>query len=94
MIEHIKMMQMPYLDMRSMLLSGQVPHRTNSSQLFWNGLFQEKKNRGAEDVRFRKKPWNFFLFLSVPVEIQAKQSSTPGNLVKLCIYVTSFGNFT
>ena len=94
MIEHIKMMQMPYLDMRSMLLSGQVPHRTNSSQLFWNGLFQEKKTGGLKTYVLEKNPGIFFLFLSVPVEIQAKQSSTPGNLVKLCIYVTSFGNFT
>ena len=35
-IEHIKMIQMPYLDIWSMLLSGQVPHRSNSSRLFWN----------------------------------------------------------
>ena len=34
MIEHMKMMQMLYLDITSMLLSGQVPYRTNSSQLF------------------------------------------------------------
>ena len=26
-----------------MLLSGNVPHRTNSSQLFWNGIAQKKK---------------------------------------------------
>ena len=41
--EHMKMMQMPYFNIWSMLLSGQVPHRTNSSQLFWNRLFQKKK---------------------------------------------------
>ena len=29
MIEHIKMMAIPYLDILSMLLSGQVPHRSN-----------------------------------------------------------------
>ena len=29
MIEHIKMIQIPYLDIWSMLLSGQVPHRRN-----------------------------------------------------------------
>ena len=36
MIEHIKMMQILYLDIWLMLLSGQVPHRSNSSRLFWN----------------------------------------------------------
>ena len=35
-IEHIKMIQLPSLDIWSMLLSGQVPHRRNSSHLFWN----------------------------------------------------------
>ena len=42
MIKHMKMTQIPYLDIWSMLLSGQVPHRINSSQLFWNELFQKK----------------------------------------------------
>ena len=36
MVEHIKMMQIPYLDIWPILLSGQVPHRINSSHLFWN----------------------------------------------------------
>ena len=36
MIEHIEMMQIPYLDIWSMFFSGQVPHRSNSSHLFWN----------------------------------------------------------
>ena len=36
MIEHIKMIQIPCLDIWSMLLSRQVPHRSNSSHLFWN----------------------------------------------------------
>ena len=36
MIEDIKMMQTPYLDIWSMLLSGQMLHRNNSSYLFWN----------------------------------------------------------
>ena len=36
MIEHIKMMTIPYLDILSLRLSGQVPHRSNSSHLFRN----------------------------------------------------------
>ena len=40
---HKKMMQTPYLHIWLMLLSGNVPHRTNSSQLFWNGIAQKKK---------------------------------------------------
>ena len=35
MIEHIQMIQIPCLDIWSMLLSGQVPHRSDSSHLFW-----------------------------------------------------------
>ena len=34
MIGHIKMMQIPYLE-KYMLLSRQVPHRSNSNHLFW-----------------------------------------------------------
>ena len=37
MIEHIKMMAIPYLEILSMLPYGQVPHRSNSQwHLFWN----------------------------------------------------------
>ena len=36
MIEHIKMMQIPYIRIWSMLLSGYVLHRSNSSHLFCN----------------------------------------------------------
>ena len=36
MIEHTQMMQTPCLDLWSMLLSGQVPQRSNSSHLFCN----------------------------------------------------------
>ena len=102
MIEHMKMMQMPYLDIRSMLLSGQVPHRTNSSQLFWNGLFQKKEpNReGGWWHTFLKKPLELFWLFSVPLEISGKtklhpwkfsqketlKSSTPENLVKYVCY--------
>ena len=69
MIVHMKMMQMVYLDIWSMLLSGQVPHRTNSSQLFWNGLFQKKNStgeRGVQNIPFWKKPWSVLVFLCTP----------------------------
>ena len=36
MIDHVKMMKIPYLGIWSMLHSGQVPHRSNSSHLLWN----------------------------------------------------------
>ena len=36
MTEHIKLMQIPYLDMCSVLLSGQLPNTRNSSHLHWN----------------------------------------------------------
>ena len=36
MIDHVKMMKIPCLGIWSMLLSGQVPHRSNSSHLIWN----------------------------------------------------------
>ena len=35
-IEHTKLILIPCLDIWSMLLSGQVPRRTNSDHLFWN----------------------------------------------------------
>ena len=74
MIEHIKMIQIHCLDIWSMLLSRQVPHRTNLNQLFWNGLFQKKKpnraggrGRGVEDILFlKKKTLNCFGFSLYP----------------------------
>ena len=80
MIEHMKMMQMPYLDIRSMLLSGQVLHRTNSSQLFWNGLFQKKKTGGLRTYFLEKNPRIFFVFLC-----------TPGNSGKAKLHSWKFG---
>ena len=77
-----------------MLLSGQVPYRTNSCQLFWNGLFHKKtkknkkKNRGVEDKLFKRKQI-FFDFSLYPRKFQAKWSSTPRNLVKLCMLHSS-----
>ena len=35
-MERIKMIQIPCLDICSILVSGQLPHRSNSSHLFWN----------------------------------------------------------
>ena len=91
-IEHVKMIQMLYLDIRSMLLSGQVPYRTNSSQLFWNGLFQ-KKNRGdwghffvilctPGNSRQNKAPppeicYNYVCY--IPRKFQGQKIKTPGN---------------
>ena len=56
-----------------MLLSGQVAHRTNSSKLFWNRLFQKKKRDrvmgaggGGEDTPFLKKVLELFGFFFVP----------------------------
>ena len=45
------MMLMPYLDLWSMLLSGQVSYTSNSSHLFWNlkGLVL------VQTVSYRKK---------------------------------------
>ena len=57
------------LDIWSMPLSGQVPHRTNPSQLFWNGLFQKKEpNRegGLMTYFFEKTPGIVFVFLCTP----------------------------
>ena len=83
-IEHMKMMQM----LSWHKVSGSFwasAFRTNSNQLFWKGLFQKKTNRGFEDILFWKKPWDFFCFSLYPWKFQAKQSSAPGNLVKLCM---------
>ena len=94
MVEHMKMMQMLYLHIRSMLLYGQVTHRTNSSQLFWNGQFQKKKTnrvrRGGESediLFFEKTPRIVLVFLCTSWKFQVKQNSTPGNLVKLCMLI-------
>ena len=57
------------LDIWSMLLSGQVPHRTNPNQLFWNGLFQKKEpNRvgGLMTYFFEKTPGIVLVFLCTP----------------------------
>ena len=85
---------MLYLHIWSMLLYGQVPHRTNSSQLFWNGQFQKKKTnrvrRGGESediLFFEKTPRIVLVFLCTSWKFQVKQNSTPGNLVKLCMLI-------
>ena len=47
--KHMKMIEIPYLDIWSMLLSGQVLHKTNSSQLFWKEwAVPEKTNKQGE----------------------------------------------
>ena len=93
MIEHMKMVQILYLDIRSMLLSGQVPHMTSSSQLFWKRLFQKKQtNRGVWGDTFLKKTLDFFLFFPIPLGISGKTKLHLWKLGKT-IYVTSLGNF-
>ena len=42
MIEHMKKIRIPRLDIWSMLRSGQVPQRSNSSHLFWYLLTNDK----------------------------------------------------
>ena len=90
-IEHMKMIQMLYLDLRSMLLSGQVPYRTNSSQLFWNVLFQKKKQGGLRTYLFEKNPGIFLLF-SALLEIPGK-SKLHSRKFGTIVYVTSLRNF-
>ena len=85
----MKMMQMLYLYIWLMLLSGQVPYRTNSSQLFWNGQFQkEKTNRVGVggSGRVKTTPRIVLVFFCTSWKFQVKQNSTPGNLVKLCMF--------
>ena len=89
-IEHMKMMQMLYLDIRSMLLSGQVPHRTNSSQLLWIWLFQ-KKIKGVWGHTFLGKALKFLLLFSVPLEIPGKTKLHPWKF-GIIMYVTSLRN--
>ena len=91
MIEHTEMMNdaNALLEIWSMLLSWQVPHRTNSSQLFWNGIFRKKNIKqgagewgGGGHTFFGKNAWNCFGFSLFPWKF-LKENSTPGNLVKL-----------
>ena len=94
MIEHMKMMQMLHLDIKSMLLSRQVPHGTNSTQLLRNGLLQEKKQMGRVwGHTFLIKTLEFFLFFSVPLEIPSKTKLHPWNFGKIMYVITSLGNF-
>ena len=81
----------------AMLLSGQVPHRSNLSQLFWNGLWLQKKktNRGGvERLRtyfFEKNP-EIFLFFFCTSGNSGKTMLHPWKFGKI-MYVTSLGNF-
>ena len=92
MIEHMKIMQMLYLDIRSMLLYGQVPYRTNPSQLFWNGLFQKKNKQGVWRHTFLKKSLELLLFFSVALESPGEIKLHPWKFRKI-MYVTYLGNF-
>ena len=79
-----------------MLLSGQVPHRSNSSQLFWNGLLLQEKNKqgrggAVEDILFWKKPWIFFAFFCTSGN-SSKAKLHPWKFGKI-MYVTSLENF-
>ena len=84
----MKMMQMLYLYIWLMLLSGQIPYRTNSSQLFWNGQFQKQKPTGwGGGGRVKTTPRIVLVFFCTSWKFQVKQNSTPGNLVKLCMLI-------
>ena len=89
----MKMMHMPYLDIWSMLLSGYVPHRTNSSQLLWMG-YSRKKNWGVGWLghKFLKKPLEVFLFFFVPLEISGQVKLYPWKFGKI-MNVISLANF-
>ena len=67
--EHIKIMQIPCLDINicSMLFSGQVPHRSNASYLFWNlkECVLSNVNIRANGGRPREKFSNFEVTLIV-----------------------------
>ena len=99
------MMQMPYFDISSMLLSGQVPCRTNSSQLLGMGYSRKKPNGWVEDIVFGKKTWNVSPLFSVLLEIPGKanfHSWKSGKIMWLCYIPRKFqgqkmktpGNFT
>ena len=95
MTEQKKMVQMPYLDIRSMLLPGQVPYNTNSSQFLWNRLSRKKTNMGLRTYffeKFLKKKRRFFLYFSLPLEISGKTKLHPQKFGKI-LYVTFLRNF-
>ena len=85
---------MLYLDIRSMLLSGQVPYGTNSSQLcFGMGYSRKKKPTGrVEDILFLKKTLEFFWFFSITLKIPRKTKLQPWKFDKI-MYVTCLRNF-
>ena len=89
------------LDIWSMLLSGQVPPSDQFKSIVLEWAVPEEKTKPKRGRReksrghtfFEKNPWNCFGFSLCPWKFQVKQNSTPGNLVKLCTYVTSLRNF-
>ena len=100
-IEHMKMMQMPYLTYGQCFFLGKCLHRTNSSQLFRNGLFQKKKpnQTGGRERRveailfFLEKPLELFWFFSVSLKISGKRKLNPwkfGKIMYLCYIPQKF----
>ena len=81
----------------AMLISGQVPHRSNSSQLFWNGLLHQKSKQTGEGRSswghtFLKKTLNFFCFFFCTSGNSSKAKLHPWKFGKI-MYVTSLENF-
>ena len=77
MIEHMKMMQMFYLGIRSMLLSGQVPYRTKSIASEW--AIPEKKHTEGLSLTyyFEKKSQIFFCFSPYCTPGNTRQNKAP-----------------
>ena len=80
---HMKMTQIPYLDIRSMLLSRQRSIQVNCFAMGYSR--KNKQTGGFQDILFLKKSLDFFCFSLYPWKFRIKQSSIPGNLVKLCM---------
>ena len=68
-----------------------MPHRNDSIQLFWNGLFQKKKQGGLRTYFF-EKTLDIFLFFFASLEISGKTKLHPWKFGKI-MYFTSLGNF-
>ena len=77
MIQHMKMMQMSYLGIRSMLLSGQVPYRTKSIASEW--AIPEKKHTEGLSLTyyFEKKSQIFFCFSPYCTPGNTRQNKAP-----------------
>ena len=96
MIEHMKMMQMPYLHIWSMLLPGQVTHRTNSS-CFGVGYSRRKNQTGRRGGvgwghSFFKKDLELLWFFSLLLKVWGKTKLHSWKFGKI-MNVTSLENF-